>query len=139
MTRDRLAILWHLIVARAQCDMTLIEAIIHKDFNNATDIINERMNLLKDKCVLEMKKIVASKLDENRINIVKVRIRNGKVQRRKKVSNVPGMTFRGGKLKRMSAAERRHRKLAARKDRGKKTQILRRRKMSLMKRKRLGV
>ena len=81
-------------------------------------------------------------LDEARVNIVKLRIRGGKIQRRKKVSNVPGMTFRGGKLERMSAAERRRRKLgakkAARKTKAKKSQMLRKRRMSLMKRARLG-
>jgi hypothetical protein len=83
------------------------------------------------------------KLNEARIAIIKARIRGGKIQRRKKVSNVPGFTLRGGQLTRMSAAERRRRKLgakkAARKSRMKKTQILRKRKMSLMKRQRLGI
>lgn len=82
-------------------------------------------------------------LDEApRVGIVKLRIRGGKIQRRKKVSNVPGMTLRGGKLTRMSPAERRKRKLgakiAARKTKSKRSQILRKRKMSLMKRQRLG-
>lgn len=83
-------------------------------------------------------------LDEAvRVLIVKARIRGGKIQRRKKVSNVAGMTMRDGKLKRMSASERRRRKLgamkAARKSRAKKNQMLRKRKLSLMKRKRLGI
>lgn len=82
-------------------------------------------------------------LDEQRINIVKARIRGGVIQRRKKVSNVPGMTMRGGQLTRMSAAERRRRKLgakkAARKSKMKKTQMLRKRRLSLMKRQRLGL
>lgn len=82
-------------------------------------------------------------LSEARINIVRARIRGGKIQRRKRVSNVPGMTLRGGKLTRMSPSERRKRKLgarkAARKSRAKKSQMLRKRKLSLMKRARLGV
>jgi hypothetical protein len=82
-------------------------------------------------------------LHEARIQLVKARIRGGKIQRRKKVSNVPGFTMRGGQLTRMSASERRRRKLgakkAARKSRTKKTQMLRKRRMSLMKRKRLGI
>ena len=81
-------------------------------------------------------------LEEARVNVVKLRVRGGKIQRRQKVSGVPGMTFRGGKLERMSAAERRRRKLgamkAARKSKAKKSQTLRKRKMSLMKRARLG-
>jgi hypothetical protein len=82
-------------------------------------------------------------LDEGRINIVKVRVRGGKIQRRMKVSNVAGFTMRAGKLTRMSPTERRKRKLgakkAARKSRAKRSQMLRKRRMSLMKRKRLGV
>jgi hypothetical protein len=82
-------------------------------------------------------------ISEARINIVRARIRGGKIQRRKKVSNVAGMTLRGGKLTRMSPSERRRRKLgakkAARKSRAKKSQMLRKRRMSLMKRSRLGL
>ena len=82
-------------------------------------------------------------ISEARINIVKARIRGGKIQRRKKVSNVPGMTIRDGKLTRMSPAERRRRKMGARKAkikaRAKRSQALRKRKLSLMKRKRLGI
>ncbi len=82
-------------------------------------------------------------LDEARINIVKARVRGGVIQRRKKVSNVPGMTLRGGTLKRMSAAERRRRKMGARKGKMKRkakmTRILMKRKRSLQKRKSLGL
>jgi hypothetical protein len=108
-----------------------------------------RMDVLEDKA--EEPKVTQSteqevseeELKEARIAIVKARIRGGKIQRRKKVSNVPGFTMRGGQLTRMSASERRRRKLgakkAARKTRTKKTQMLRKRRMSLMKRKRLGI
>ena len=82
-------------------------------------------------------------LDEARINIVKARIRGGKVQRRKKVSGVPGMTLRGGKLTRMSPAERRKRKLGAKrakvKRKSKMSRTLMKRRRSLMKRKALGL
>lgn len=77
-----------------------------------------------------------------RVKIVKIRIRNGKAQRRKKVSNVAGMTIRGGKLHRMSPAERRRRKMGQRrgklKRRAKLQRSLQKRKRSLMKRKSLG-
>jgi hypothetical protein len=82
-------------------------------------------------------------LDEARINIVRARVRGGKIQRRKRVSNVPGMTLRGGTLKRMSAAERRRRKMGARKGKMKRkakmTRTLMKRKRSLQKRKSLGL
>lgn len=78
-----------------------------------------------------------------RVSVVKVRIRNGQVQRRKKVSNVPGMSFRGGKLERMSPTERRNRKMGARKGkmkrRAKLQQAIRKRARSIQKRKRLGL
>lgn len=82
-------------------------------------------------------------LDEAaRVKIVKLRIRNGKVQRRKKVSNVSGFTMRSGKMTRMSPTERRRRKLGAKrgklKRRAKMVQTLMKRKRSILKRKRLG-
>lgn len=77
-----------------------------------------------------------------RVKIVKLRIRNGQVQRRKKVSNVPGFTLRQGKMTRMSPTERRNRKMGAKrgkiKRRAKIVQTLRKRKISVLKRKRLG-
>jgi len=82
-------------------------------------------------------------LNEARVLRIKARIRNGVVQRRKLVSNVPGMTLRGGKLKRMSAMERRNRRMGQRKGKMKRrsemTRTLMKRKRSLQKRARLGI
>lgn len=81
-------------------------------------------------------------LEKARVKIVKLRIRGGKIQRRKKVSTVPGMTLRGGKLTRMSPTERRNRRMGQRrgkiKRRVKLQRTLMKRKRSLLKRKRLG-
>ena len=68
-----------------------------------------------------------------RIRRIRVRIRNGKVQRNVRKSGMKGYTLRGGRLVRMSTQEKLHRKRGAR--RGK---IKRRAKMAriLMKRKR---
>jgi len=78
-----------------------------------------------------------------RTKVVKVRIRGGKVQRRKKVSAVKGFTIRGGKLVRMSPAEKMRRKMGARKARVKRRAKLARslikRRRSLMKRKSMGI
>lgn len=83
------------------------------------------------------------KLEEARVKLIKARIRGGKIQRRKKVSNIPGMTLRGGQLKRMSAAERRHRKLGQRKGKlkrkAKMARTLMKRQRSLRKRQSLGL
>ena len=82
-------------------------------------------------------------LDEARIKIVKARIRGGKIQRRKRVSNVPGMTIRGGKLTRMSPAERRRRKMGQRrgkiKRKAKMNRAMMKRQRSIRKRKALGL
>jgi len=82
-------------------------------------------------------------LDEARIKLVKARIRGGKIERRKRVSNIPGMTLRGGQLKRMSAAERRRRKLGQRKGKlkrkAKMARTLMKRQRSLRRRKSLGI
>jgi hypothetical protein len=81
-------------------------------------------------------------LVEGRVKIVKFRIRNGVIQRRKKVSNVAGYTMRGGKMTRMTAAERRHRRLGQKrakiKKRAKMARINMKRKRTMLKRKRLG-
>ena len=99
-----------------------------------------RMDVLEED---EIEEETEEQLDEARIKLVKARVRGGKVERRKKVSNVPGMTIRGGQLKRMSAAERRRRKMGARKAKMKRkakmTRTLMKRKRSLQKRKSLGL
>ena len=70
------------------------------------------------------------------------RIRKGKVQRRKKVSTKKGFTFRGGKLVKMSASEKLARKkgqrVGSKKRRAKLSTSLRKRKISLRKRKSKG-
>lgn len=82
-------------------------------------------------------------VSEARVRIIKARIRNGKVQRRKKVSNVAGFTLRSGKLTRMSPAERRRRKLGAKrgkiKRRAQMTRTLMKRQRSLRRRKSMGL
>lgn len=84
-----------------------------------------------------------SEINEARIKIIKARVRGGKVQRRKKVSNVAGYTFRGGQLKRISPMERRRRKLGQRrgkiKRRAKLQRTLVKRKRSLRKRQSIGL
>lgn len=82
-------------------------------------------------------------LDEARIKILKARVRGGKVQRRRKVSNVEGHKIVDGKLKRMSPAERRRRKLGQKrgklKRRSKMRQSLMKRRRSLKRRAAIGL
>jgi len=93
--------------------------------------------------VIPKNNLKKDQLNEARVKIIKTRIRGGKIQRRKKVSNVPGMTIRGGKLQRMSTAERRRRKMGARKAVRKRApkmgRALMKRQRSLRKRRALGL
>lgn len=153
--------------------INLINSIANRDFVEADSLVSETVELIMAKKLEEAKKMCAAKmtteqgldataaelrrkdvveeeeeldeeqLDEARIKIIKARIRGGKIQRRKKVSNIAGMTLRGGKLQRMSPAERRRRKMGAkravRKKAGKMSRILMKRQRSLRKRKALGL
>lgn len=129
------------------------------NLTEATVIIESRLKELLEQKLQQLKSRVASEMYEDydtelelvegnitkmgRTKLVRVRIRGGKIQRRKKLSAVPGYTTRGGKLVRMSPTERRHRKMAARrskfKRRAKLRQALRKRKMSLRKRQAMGL
>jgi hypothetical protein len=107
-------------------------------------LIEERLTEEKAKLALEMFDLEEGNIQRmGRMKLVRVRIRKGKVQRRKKVSAVQGFTMRGGRMIRMSPMERRHRKMAARKSkfkrRAKLGQALRKRKMSLRRRNSMGL
>jgi hypothetical protein len=114
-------------------------------------IIENKINQIKLRLAAEMFEECGAEVDfeieeisegnimkMGRTKMVRIRIRGGKIQRRKKLSAVPGYTIRGGKLIRMSPMERRHRKMAARrakfKRRAKMKQALRKRRISLRKR-----
>jgi hypothetical protein len=78
-----------------------------------------------------------------RIKRVRIRIRNGKIQRNVKVSNVKGFRLNHGKLVRMSATEKLHRRRGARKAkvklRAKRARIAMKRARSIRKRHQLGL
>jgi len=136
---------------------SLIDAILFNDLLEAKRILDERLNELaddaltdvKDDMALEMFGVDLDELEEGNImkmgrtKLIRVRIRGGKIQRRKKLSAVQGYTTRGGKLVRMSPVERRNRKMASRrskfKRRAKLRQSLRKRKISLRRRSAMGL
>lgn len=119
---------------------TVLEDRIH-------EILDEKLNQIREKIYNEMNErfgITESNITKmGRTKLVRVRIRGGKIQRRKKLSAVKGYTTRGGKLIRMSPGERRHRQMAAKrskfKRRAKLKQALRKRRMSLRKRSAMGI
>jgi hypothetical protein len=142
--------------------MSLINAILEKRFHDASKILAEKLAIKKEKALIEQKKIfVAENIqlydDEEiefdlyeaaRIKIVRARIRNGKIQRRKRVSNVKGYTMRKkgkgpARLTRMSPTERRKRRMGQRrgklKRRQKAARIRIRMRRANMKRKALGL
>ena len=135
--------------------MSLIACFLSGNLEEARKLIDERIKeLFEQKLEIIKQRIVKEESEKlglteanvqkmGRTKLVRIRIRAGKIQRRKKFSSVPGYTIRGGKLVRMSSQERRHRKMGARrakiKIRSKRNQILRKRKISLRKRKAMGV
>lgn len=102
-------------------------------------LIAEKFELLKPFLLEKRTNVVKT----GRTKIIRARVRGGKIQRKKKFSAVKGYTLRGGKLVRMSPAERRRRKMGARKGKLKrkasKARALMKRKRSLRKRKSLGL
>ena len=115
------------------------------------DLVNEKVNQIKLRLAAEMygEDVEFEEVNEGNIQrmgrtkLIRVRFRKGKIQRRIKKSAVPGFTIRGGKLTRMLPQERRNRKMAARrskfKRRSKLRQSLRKRQISLRKRKAMGL
>ena len=117
-----------------------------------SDLVTERLNQIKIRLAAEMYddfEVEEEELSEanvqkmGRTKLIRVRFRGGKLQRRVKKSAVPGFTIRGGRLVRMSPVERRKRKMAARrskfKRRAKLRQALRKRTLTLRKRKAMGL
>lgn len=135
--------------------MSLVNCFLSGNLTEARKLIDEKIKeLFEQKLEIIKNRIVKEESEKlglteaniqkmGRTKLVRIRIRAGKIQRRKKFSSVPGYTIRGGRVVRMSSQERRHRKMGARrakiKMRGKKSQILRKRKVSLRKRKAMGI
>jgi len=136
--------------------MTLVEAILSGDLVNARELlsakieelIEEKLQQIKLRTVAEdydtdLDLLEANVMKMGRTKLVRIRIRKGLVQRRKKFSTAPGYTIRGGRLVRMSSIERMRRKRGARrakiKIKTKRNQILRKRNISLRKRRAMGI
>jgi hypothetical protein len=127
--------------------MSIFDSIISGKFSDANKFFEERIDQILAEKLNQKKKDLAEGIVNiqklGRTKLYRLRVRGGKVQRRKKVSGVAGYTIRQGRLTRMSAVERRRRKMGARrarlKRRSKMSVILRKRKFSLRKRKSLGL
>lgn len=140
--------------------MSIASSIINDDYSGAKallearieEIFFEKLEEIKERLAFEIYGDFEESLDESalhnvqrigRAKLIKLRVRSGKVQRRKKLSAVKGYTLRGGQMVRMSTTERRNRRMAARKAKIKRrtkiNQILRKRKISLRKRRNIGL
>jgi len=140
--------------------MSIASSIINDDYSGAKallearieEIFFEKLEEIKERLAFEIYGDYEESLDESalhnvqkigRAKLIKLRVRGGKVQRRKKLSDVKGYTLRGGQMVRMSTTERRNRRMAARKAKIKRrtkiNQILRKRKISLRKRRNIGL
>ena len=144
----------------------LVFKLLNGDITEAQNLLDIRIKNLIDEKLDQIKMQLVTKMFENtgvemyfeeanstvqrsnvqkmgRTKIIKFRVRKGKIQRRKKFSTVKGYTVRGGKMTRMMPAERRHRHIAAIKSKFKKraklTLSLRKRRISLRKRKSVGL
>lgn len=136
----------NLVEATAIIESRIKELLEQKIQQLKLDITDEMFNIDFDD---ELEDDEAEELDEGNITkmgrtkLIRVRIRGGKIQRRKKLSAVQGYTTRGGKLVRMSSIERRHRQMAAKRSKFKRKaklkQALRKRRMSLRKRQAMGI
>ena len=126
-----------------------IDCLFYGDLAEAKEALVDRIEELVAEKLEQVEVEIVDELDEGNIQkmgrtkLIRVRFRKGKIQRRVKKSAVPGFTIRGGKLTRMMPQERRNRKMAARrskfKRRSKLRQSLRKRQISLRKRKAMGV
>lgn len=134
----------------------LVEHVLSGNYTEAGNELGSLFKIILAKKLVEAKKILAEKIffDEahkpnpnvrkvGRLKLIRIRIRGGKVQRRKKISAVKGYTFRKGKLTRMSSLEKMHRRRGARrakiKRRSEKARIRMRLRRSLRRRKALGL
>jgi hypothetical protein len=126
-----------------------IDCLFYGDLAEAKEALVDRIEEIIAERLEQVEVEIVDELDEGNIQkmgrtqLVRVRFRKGKIQRRVKKSAVPGFTIRGGKLTRMMPQERRNRKMAARrskfKRRSKLRQSLRKRQISLRKRKAMGL
>lgn len=115
----------------------ILEHIMNKDVLKLKESLFTELDRLAYETIQEFYYDQDEVIEENRFKFVN-RVRNGKIQRRHKVSNQEGYRFQDGKLVRMSPREKLNRKRAQRrgaiKRRAKVARSLRRRKISLHKR-----
>lgn len=135
---------------------SLIALIAQNKLSEARGHILERLNVIRDQYFVRVKSIIGDTITESssmvteadvmkrgRTMLIRRRIRKGKLQRNIRKSAVKGFTLKKGKLTRIPAQQRLKMRMKARraaiKRRAKLQQALRKRKISLRKRKAMGI
>lgn len=107
-----------------------------------SQIIEKKLSVLR-KVISESMFAEANRMRQGRTVLIRRRIRKGKLQRNIRRSAVKGFTLRHGKITRIPVAKRIHmrivQKRASRKRKAHMQQTLRKRKLSMRKRKALGI
>ena len=133
----------------------LILALLTERFADANALIREHLDLILERKTLLLKQVLGAHVSEEanlteadvvrqgRVQLIRRRIRRGKLQRNIRRSAVKGFTLRRGKLKRIPASRRIHMRIvqrrAARKRKSHLQASLRKRKISLRKRRAMGI
>lgn len=142
-----------ILPGRALSNMDIVSLIVGKNLEEATEVIHSTLNKLVEENIASLKKKISSTvygsiseanvMKQGRTLLIRRRIRKGKVQRNVRKSAIKGFTLRGGKIKRIPVAQRIRARItqrkAARKRRAHLQQSLRKRKLSLRKRKAMGI
>ena len=132
-----------LIEAKEKLEQFINQKIEAKLFEKKLSLVYEMYDELD--CDLSIEELNEAKNSQKagRVKVVRVRVRGGKMQTRKKFSAIRGYTIRGGKMVRMSSQEQQKRRLGAVKSRYKRRaklqQALRKRQRSIGKRKAIGI
>jgi hypothetical protein len=116
----------------------ILESIIKNDIQSLYKKISNKFQEILAESIEDMRTYISDDaINEQRFKITN-RVRGGKIQRRKKISTMPGYRFQDGKLVRMSAREKLNRKRSQRKGaikrKSKVATSLRKRKISIRKR-----
>lgn len=133
--------------------MDVITAIVTGQLQEAKALVDAALNTLVEKRLAEHRVVItdqvygplseANVMRQGRTLLIRRRIRKGKLQRNIRKSAVKGFTLRAGKIKRIPVAKRIRARMvqrrAARKRKAHLQQTLRKRKLSLRKRKAMGI
>ncbi len=133
--------------------MDIVSLIVTKNLDEAKREIHATLNKLVEEKIASLKNTIArtvygpiseaNVMKQGRTLLIRRRIRKGKLQRNVRKSAIKGFTLRGGKIKRIPAAQRIKARItqrrAARLRRAHLQQSLRKRKLSLRKRKAMGI